>query len=73
MRRGRYTLTFKDVEDAINNFSSNDGKNVNQWIREFEDLVKLCEWSPVHQTIYARQLLVGSARLFANHEVRGKP
>ncbi|XP_011690949.1 PREDICTED: uncharacterized protein LOC105451915 [Wasmannia auropunctata] len=71
--RRKYVLTFKDVEDAIDKFSGDDGKNINQWIREFEDLVKLCGWSMVHQTIYARRLLVGSARLFVNHEVRGKP
>jgi len=53
MQRGKYVLTFKDIEDAIDKFSSDNGKDVNQWIREFDDLAKLYKWLAVHQTIYA--------------------
>lgn len=60
------------MADAIDKFSGDDGKNVNQWIKKFDDLAKLCGWSAVHQTIYAKGLLIGSARLFVNHEARGK-
>jgi len=41
-------LTFKDVEDTIDKFSGDNGKNVNQWIREFDDLAKLYKWSAMH-------------------------
>lgn len=48
IRRRGCMLTFRDVEDAIDRFSGDDGKNINQWIKEFDDLAKLCEWSTVH-------------------------
>jgi len=39
-----YILIFKNVEDAIDKFNDDDGKSINQWIREFDDLAKLCGW-----------------------------
>nr|XP_012232177.1 PREDICTED: uncharacterized protein K02A2.6-like [Linepithema humile] len=61
----------KDDDKPMRRRGGDDGRNINQWIKEFDELAKLCEWSAVHQTIYARRLLIGSARLFVNHEVRG--
>ncbi|KYN12093.1 hypothetical protein ALC57_15747, partial [Trachymyrmex cornetzi] len=53
--------TFKDVEESIDTFSGDDGKNVKLWIKEFEELAKLCKWNTVQKTIYAKRLLRGSA------------
>lgn len=38
-------VTFKDVEDSINSYSGDDGKDVKLWIKKFEDMAKLCEWN----------------------------
>lgn len=42
-RRERCLLTFKDVEDAIDTFSGDDGKNVKQWIKDFDETANLCQ------------------------------
>ncbi|XP_011863437.1 PREDICTED: uncharacterized protein LOC105559615, partial [Vollenhovia emeryi] len=67
-KRPRYVPTFKDVEESIDTFSGDDGKDVRTWIKEFEDLAKLCEWNTVQETIYATRLLRGSARLFVKSD-----
>lgn len=65
-------LTFKDVEDAIGTFSGNDGKNVKQWVRDFDETASLCQWNDVQKTIYVKRLLRGSAKLFVEYEARGR-
>ncbi|KYQ50123.1 hypothetical protein ALC60_10816, partial [Trachymyrmex zeteki] len=56
--------SFRDMEESIDTFSGDEGRNVMIWIKEFEDLAELCEWNAVQKTIYAKRLLQGSARLF---------
>lgn len=63
-------LTFKDVEDSIDTFSGDDGRSIKQWIRDLEETAKLCKWSEVQKTIYAKKLLRGSARLFIKYEAK---
>ncbi|RLU15779.1 hypothetical protein DMN91_011535 [Ooceraea biroi] len=66
-RRTRYTLTFKDVEDSIDTFSGDDGKNIKQWIKDFDETATLCQWNDVQKTIYAKKLLRGSAKIFVKY------
>ncbi|XP_076660236.1 uncharacterized protein LOC143363555 [Halictus rubicundus] len=61
-------LTFKDVEESMNTFSGDDKVNVRVWVREFEEMIELCQWSDVQNVIYARRLLQGSAELFVKYE-----
>lgn len=70
--REKCLLTFKDVEDSIDTFSSNDGKNFRQWIRDFDETANLCRWNDVQKTIYVKRLLHGSTKLFVKYEARGK-
>lgn len=63
---------FKDVKDSIDTFNEDDGRNIKQWIRDFEETASLCEWSEVQKTIYAKKLLRGLARLFIKYESLGK-
>lgn len=70
--RERCLLTFKDIEDFIDTFSGDDGKNVWQWIRDFDEMANLCQWNDVQRTIYVKRLLRGSAKLFVKYEARGK-
>lgn len=41
--RSKFVPIFKDIEESINNFSGDDGKDVKLWIKDFEDMAKLCE------------------------------
>lgn len=68
----RCLLTFMDVEDSIDTFSGDDGKNIGQWIRDFDETANLCQWNNVQKTIYVKRLLRRSARLFVKYEVRGR-
>ncbi|KMQ88846.1 hypothetical protein RF55_11594 [Lasius niger] len=70
--RERYLLTFKDVEDSIDTFSGDDGKDVKQWIKDFDETASLCQWNDVQKTIYGKKLLRGSAKLFVKYETQGR-
>jgi len=71
-RLRKFVPTFKDVEESVDTFSGDDGKDIKSWIKEFEDLAKLCEWNTMQKTIYAKRLLRGSARLFVKSDGCGK-
>ena len=64
----RAAMTFRDVEGVLHPFSGDDDHDVRKWSDEFEDTAELCEWSDMHQAIYARKLLRGSAKLFVGYE-----
>ena len=66
--RSMQILTFKDVEESLNTFSGDDKKNVCHWLREFEEMARVCAWNDVQMVIYARRLLRGSAKMFVNYE-----
>ena len=60
------TLTFRDVEETMETFSGDDRTNVSKWVRSFEESAELFAWSDVQKMAYAKRLLRGSAKLFAN-------
>lgn len=66
--RPRTMLTFKDVEDALATFSGDGTQNVQRWFASFEETADLCAWTDTQKIIYAKRLLRGSAKLFANFE-----
>ena len=66
------TLTFRDVEDALETFSGDGSKNFQRWITNFEETADLCVWTEVQKVIYAKILLRGSAKLFVNFECQAK-
>lgn len=63
-------LTFKDVQDALDSFSGDSGENVRRWISNFEEIAEMYEWTEVQKIIYAKRLLRGSAKVFANFEIK---
>lgn len=65
------TLSFKDIEDALI-FSGDKGKNIQRWLINFEETAELCQWTETQKVIYAKRLLRGSAKLFANFECSAK-
>jgi len=66
----RQLLTFRDVEESIEAFSGDDKVDVTRWLRDFEEMAELCEWSDIYiqKVVYAKRLLRGSAKLFVNYE-----
>ncbi|XP_033363055.1 uncharacterized protein LOC117241190 [Bombus vosnesenskii] len=53
------TLSFRDVEDALESFSGNRGENVERWFESFEEVADTCMWS-------------GSAKIFASFECHAR-
>lgn len=70
--RGAPMLTYRDVEDALETFSGDDSQKFERWITQFEETAHLCSWTNVQKVIYAKRLLRGSAKLFANYECSAK-
>ncbi|XP_076482289.1 uncharacterized protein LOC143303955 [Bombus vancouverensis nearcticus] len=61
-------LTFRDVEDSLENFSGDDLPSVSRWIKDFEEMAKVCGWSDIHMVAFAKKLLTGSAQPFVRRE-----
>ncbi|XP_067214172.1 SAFB-like transcription modulator [Linepithema humile] len=61
-------LTFRDVEESLETFSGDDKVDVTRWIKDFEEMAALCEWSDIQKMAYGKRLLRGSAKLFVNYE-----
>ncbi|XP_076477303.1 uncharacterized protein LOC117162475 [Bombus vancouverensis nearcticus] len=66
------TLSFRDVEDALESFSGNKGENVERWFESFEEVADMCMWSDGQKAVYARKLLKGSAKIFASFECHAR-
>ncbi|XP_076474354.1 uncharacterized protein LOC143302634 [Bombus vancouverensis nearcticus] len=66
------TLSFRDVEDALESFSGNRGENVERWFELFEEVADTCMWSDGQKAVYARKLLKGSAKIFASFECHAR-
>lgn len=66
------TLSFKDVEDALESFSSDRSENVERWFESFEQIADMCMWSEGQKAIYAKRLLKGSAKIFASFECHAR-
>lgn len=56
-------FVFKDVEDALEVFDGETGKNITDWLKEFEDISTVCAWSDIQKYLFARKLLRGAAKL----------
>lgn len=70
--RPKTVLTFKDVEDALVTFSGDGTQSVRRWFVLFEETAELCFWTSAQKVIYAKRLLRGSAKLFANFECHAR-
>lgn len=65
-------LTYRDVEDALETFSGDGSKKFERSLTQFEETADLCSWTDVQRIVYAKRLLRGSAKLFANYECNAK-
>lgn len=55
-------FVFKDVEDALEKFSGECERNIETWIKNFEDIATTCKWNNIQKYLYTRKLLTGAAR-----------
>lgn len=56
-------FAFRDVEESLETFSGESGRNCEDWLQEFEEIANACNWNDVHKYLYARRLLRGAAKL----------
>lgn len=68
----RPVFSFKDIEESLEKFDGESNKDVNQWLDDFEEQSIIFGWAELEKLVYARRLLAGSAKLYANCELRPK-
>lgn len=56
--------SFRDVEDSIESFGAEDGRDVKVWIRQFEEISAAAYWTDEQRLIMLRKKLSGTARRF---------
>ncbi|XP_055922790.1 uncharacterized protein LOC129953572 [Eupeodes corollae] len=56
-------FVFRDVEDSLEHFSGEAGKNLTVWLKDFEDIATVCQWNDIQKFLYTKRLLRGAARL----------
>lgn len=61
-------LTFKNVEESMEKFSSDDHVSVKGWLKEFEEMANVCQWTDIQKVAYSKRLLAGSTKLFVKYE-----
>lgn len=57
-------ISFNDLEKSMSTFSGDDTYGISTWIKDFEDVASLMQWSKMEKLIYGKRLLTGTARLF---------
>lgn len=57
-------ISINDLEKSMTSFSGDDDYAISSWIEEFEEVSSLMQWNDVEKLIYAKRLLVGTAKLF---------
>lgn len=53
-----------DLEKSMFPFSGYDAIGIETWIKHFQDIASLMQWSEIEKLIYCKRLLTGTARLF---------
>lgn len=58
------SISFKDVEEALERFQGHNYENIDQWVEQFEDAATTCKWSDAQKYIFARRLMRDEAKGF---------
>jgi hypothetical protein len=66
--RSKFTMTFRDIQDTVRQFTGEDNYPVEVWIRDFEEIAKMMEWSDIEKLVCARRCMSGLAKLFIQSE-----
>jgi len=57
-------ITLRDIQDSVSSFSGSEQEDVNHWLSEFDDVAVNAGWDNLQKFIYAKQLLIGAAKLY---------
>lgn len=57
-------ISFCELEKSMTAFSGDDAYGVDIFIKDFEDIANLMQWTGIEKVIYAKRLLKGTAKLF---------
>ncbi|XP_070855345.1 uncharacterized protein [Drosophila suzukii] len=57
-------FTLRDIQDSVSSFSGSEQDDVNHWLSEFDDVAITVGWHNLQKFIYAKQLLIGAAKLY---------
>lgn len=57
-------ISHTDLEKSMFPFSGDDAIGIETWIKDFQDIASLMQWSEIEKLIYGKRLLTGTARLF---------
>ena len=60
----RFTLSFRDVEDALRTFDGKSSYPVERWIQDFEKTALLFGWDDLQKLIFAKKSLRGLAKIY---------
>lgn len=60
----RTPFTLRDVQDSMCSFSGSGQPTVEKWLESFEENAEVVQWNALQKFIYAKQLLVGAAKIF---------
>lgn len=56
------TISFKDVEEALEKFHGASYEDIEQWITDFDETAVTCKWSDGQKYIFAKRLLADEAK-----------
>ncbi|XP_062532887.1 uncharacterized protein K02A2.6-like [Bombyx mori] len=57
-------ISFCELEKSMTAVSGDDAYGVDTFIKDFEDIANLMQWTGIEKLIYAKRLLKGTAKLF---------
>lgn len=55
-------FAFKDVEDSLEKFSGESERDLETWLKAYEDVAKMCKWNDMQKYLFARKLLIGAKK-----------
>ena len=70
--RRRTTLSFQNVQDALDVFTGENNENINQWFKTFGETASMYMWTEEQKVIYTKKLIKGSAKIFVNYECHAR-
>lgn len=57
------SITFRDVAESLNTFNGESGRDVIEFISEFEANCEVFKWTSIQKYVYLKKLLRGAAKL----------
>lgn len=68
MKKTKFAMTFRDIEDSSRPFEKDEKYPVCLWIIDFEEAAELFKFSDIQKLVFAKRLLRDLAKLFIQGE-----